>query len=100
MSDTYTLIEILNDSPEFADWPPWKRSAVLGADDVVYAPAIVGGSELAVSVRAAYDGTPAYRIHGHMFFPTSWLVKEYPDTREVCEKIERVVRSSPPDSAA
>lgn len=72
--------------------PEWFRSAALAEDGTVYAPAVVAGNELAVTMAATYDGVSALVSDHHVYLPTDWLAREYPVVADICEKIAQKTR--------
>ncbi|MFJ7792905.1 hypothetical protein [Pseudomonas sp. NPDC096950] len=79
--------------------PRWQRSAGLGDDGTVYAPAAMGGNEQAVMLCAGYDGITLVSYLNHVFVSTDWLAKEYPQLEGLCEAIVKKVNKIA-DSAA
>lgn len=71
--------------------PRWQRSAGLGDDGTVYAPAVIGGEEQTMMLCAAYNGVTVVNYLNHLFVSTNWLAKEFPHLQEVCEAIVRKV---------
>ena len=72
--------------------PRWLRSAGLAEDGTVFVPAAITGNEQAAILSASWDGSSMALHLNHAFLPCSWVVREHPNTREACEKIERKVR--------
>ncbi|MNV27958.1 hypothetical protein D3C71_1191280 [compost metagenome] len=65
--------------------PAWKRT--LGVSEEtgeVFVPAAMAG-EQNVLLCAAYDGTTVASNHGHVYVPASWLSREFPATKDLCE---------------
>ncbi|WP_440985135.1 hypothetical protein ACQHIH_18580 [Xanthomonas sontii] len=65
--------------------PAWKRT--LGVSEEtgeVFVPAAMAG-EQDVLLCAAYDGTTVASNHNHVYVPASWLSREFPDTKELCD---------------
>ena len=76
--------------------PKWARSAAIDADGTVWVPAVVAGSEMAVFLCAGYDGTKALVVGKHAYYPSEWVKREFPDARELVEKIERRLKQELP----
>lgn len=74
--------------PATETWPQWQRSLLVSEDGTVFMPAAAAGNESTVVARAAYDGIPAAKFHGHLYFPTNWLAREYPKIADICAKAE------------
>ncbi|MCE9561862.1 MAG: hypothetical protein K8U57_07395 [Planctomycetes bacterium] len=72
----------------------WQRSAALSDDGRVFAPAAVAGNEQQVLYCAMWDSVPVVMEYGHAYVPTAWMIREYPDTLEVCTLIESKVRGA------
>lgn len=75
------------------DEPEWVRTAGYAENGDVFAPSAITGNEKVAFMCAAFDGVPMFVLDGHPFFPTHWLATEYPETAELCTKIEARVRS-------
>lgn len=73
--------------------PRWVRSMGISDDGVVFVPAAMAGNEQAVFLCTAYDGTASVTYLNHVFVSSTWLAKEYPDTRELCEIMENRARA-------
>ena len=75
----------------------WKRSAGIedGTGDV-FVPAVIAGNEMIVFLCAGYDAEPAAYLDKHLFVRASWMAKEFPGLRDICEKIEANVRGWTP----
>ena len=71
--------------------PQWLRSAAIDSDGTIYAPGVMVG-EMQALLCASYDGTPMILDDTHAYFPTPWLMREFPETAEECRKIERRVK--------
>ena len=70
--------------------PKWARSAAIDDNGDIFVPAAIAGSETAVFFCLGWDGgEPAVWDSKHLFVRASWLAKEFPLTREVCEKITK-----------
>lgn len=69
--------------------PRWKFCAAIDDKNTVFAPAGIVGNEQAVMMCAAFDGIPAVISKHHIYLPTTWLIREYPDWAEVFHSIER-----------
>ena len=72
----------------------WQRSAALSDDGIVFAPAAIAGDEQKVFYAAMWEAIPVVTEYGHSYVPTNWMVREYPDTLEVCTLIESKVRGA------
>ena len=72
----------------------WQRSAALSDDGIVFAPAAIAGDEQKVFYAAMWEAIPVVTEYGHSHVPTNWMVREYPDTLEVCTLIESKVRGA------
>ena len=78
--------------PGYKKTPLWKRSAAIDDQGDVWVPAVIAGSEKIVFLCAGYDGEPAVIESKHLFVRASWMAREFPETREVCEKITKRMR--------
>ena len=76
------------ENPEGKKIPKWMRTLGISAEQTVFVPAAIGGNELTVSLCTAYDGTAMVTYRNHVFVPSAWLSKEFPDARELCEVME------------
>jgi hypothetical protein len=74
--------------------PKWKRTLAVSDDGTVYMPAAAAGDENAVGMCASYDGVSAVVIQRHLFLPTSWLTREYPEVADICANAEAKARES------
>lgn len=66
--------------------PAWMRT--LGVSEEtgeVFVPAAMAGNEQNVLLCTAYDGTIVASNHNHVYVPASWLSREFPDTKELCD---------------
>lgn len=79
--------------------PRWQRSAGLGDDGTVYAPAAMAGNEQAIMLCAGYDGVALVSYLNHVFVSTDWLSKEYPHLEGLCESIARKVKKIADEAA-
>lgn len=83
----------------FKEWQ--KLSFYDDEHDRVYLPAaVVGSNEMVVFFCASHDGVGMIRDGGHLYVPTDWMAKEYPDTAEVCRLVEERVRAAMKESSA
>lgn len=80
-------------NPEGWDKPEWMRCAGLSDSGDVYVPGVIAGNESMVYMCAGFDGEPVVFCEEHLYVRSNWMRREYPDTSEVLEKIERNVRS-------
>ncbi len=71
--------------------PIWMRSAGIKEDGTVFIPGAIAGTEMEIILCASYDGTPVVHYLDHAYFPSKWMMKEFPDVAELCEKIEKSV---------
>jgi hypothetical protein len=82
--------------------PQWHFSAAINDNGIVFAPAAIVGNEQRIMLCAAFDGGPAVIKKGHVYLPTDWLIKEFPDWAEVFRAIERrakkEITTSEPDN--
>lgn len=74
------------------DLPQWQRSAGIDADGTVYVPACIAGHEHIVTLCAFHDGVTVILHQEHPYIPSTWMAREYPPVRDLCEKIERRLR--------
>ena len=65
--------------------PKWQRTYCVDEKGNLYLPADIAGDSTAVTMAAAYDGISAVVIHNHAYFPTSWLAREFPGCKEICD---------------
>jgi hypothetical protein len=75
--------------PQGTQEPRWKFCAAINDKNTVFAPAAIAGNEQAIFLCDSFDGVPAVISKHHVYLPTAWLVKEYPDMAEVFYSIER-----------
>ena len=80
-------------NPEGRNKPERMRSAAISDEGHIYVPAVIAGNEKMVFLCAVFDGTPVVVCDEHLFVRSDWMLKEFPNTREVLEKIEINVRS-------
>lgn len=65
--------------------PAWKRTLGISEETgEVFVPAAMAG-EQNVLLCASYDGTAVATNHSHLYVPASWLSREFPDTKELCD---------------
>lgn len=72
-----------------ADFPEWMRSAGIDGDGTVWVSAAIAENERAVVLCALHDGEPMQLVDDHAFVRSSWMRREYKDTSEVLDTIER-----------
>lgn len=72
--------------------PKWALRAALDLDGTVFVPAVIAGSEAKVFWCAGYDGVRSVVSWKHAYFPADWMAREFPNTKDTVEKIERRVR--------
>ena len=71
-------------------YPLWLRSAALGVDGKVYVPAALGDEdEPNVLMSFMHEGRSGAFRDGHFYVPSDWLASNYPETAELCSKIEQ-----------
>lgn len=87
-----TFFEFMSESG--CGMPTWRRSAGIDEEGRVYAPAALAGNEQRVFLCASWDGVPMASHLKHVYLPTTWLAREHPDLREVCERIETLVHGA------
>jgi len=76
------------EQPEGKKIPKWMRTfGVSENGGEVFVPAAIAGNEQKIFLCVAYDGTPSAQNHKHLYVPASWLSKEFPDTKELCDLI-------------
>jgi hypothetical protein len=93
MNTDIRIIEF--NSPSDSKIPKWKRTLAVSHDGTtIYMPAAVAGNETKIGMCASYDGVSAAVIHKHLFLPTSWLTREYPDIADICANAEAKARES------
>jgi hypothetical protein len=75
--------------------PKWQRRAAIAGDGTIFIPAIVAGGENTVFLCAGYDGTRVVYHSGHLYVPSDWVKREFPQVADVALKIEgRVAEAS------
>lgn len=74
--------------------PKWMRSAGLSEDGVVFVPGAMAANEMEVILCAGYDCTPVVTYLKHAYFPSTWLAAEFPEAKELCQKIEANIRNA------
>ena len=67
--------------------PEWLRSSAMDRKGRIYVPAVIGGSEDLVMLKATYDGTPVVISEDHLYVPIDWLIEEHPEDRGDLEHI-------------
>ena len=72
--------------------PTWLRTVFVAADGTVFAPAELGG-RLAY-LCALHDGVRIVSSRRHVYVPTTWLRREYPDTAAVLDRLEAQMRTA------
>lgn len=70
------------------NFPKWVRSVGISEDGTVFVPAAIAGNEQEVFLCTAYDGAAVATYRNHVFVPATWLAKEFPDAKELCEIME------------
>lgn len=80
--------------PNHKKLPAWQRSAAINDNGVVFAPAIICDNENKVFLCAGFDGEQCLMNDGHVYFRTSWLKQEFPDTKDIMEQIESKMRGT------
>ena len=85
---------IVFNSPPGPAIPKWKRTLAVSDDGTVYMPAAAAGNENEVGMRASFDGVSAVVISKHLFLPTNWLTREYPDVADICANAEAKAREA------
>lgn len=73
--------------PEGTKLPEWARSYGIAENGQVFVPAAIGGKESDVVMCLGYEGTEHRVYLDHTFVPADWLASEFPESRELCEKI-------------
>lgn len=73
--------------------PRWLASAAMAPDGTVFVPAAYAGDEHKVKLCAVFDGETILEKGGHIYVPSGWLAREYPDTADLCELIGRRVKA-------
>ncbi len=68
--------------------PEWQRSAAIDREGTVFAPAAITDREEAAFLGALQDGVPLLESDGHIFLPTWWIRREFPDVADICGAIE------------
>ncbi|PHN33537.1 hypothetical protein [Pseudomonas sp. ICMP 561] len=76
------------ENPEGKKIPKWMRTLGVSEDHSIFVPAAIGGNEMSVSLCTAYDGTAMVTYRNRVFVPSTWMSKEFPDTRELCEVMD------------
>ena len=74
--------------------PKWTRMAGVLEDGRVFVPAIIAATEQKVWLCASFDGVGMLRDGQHNYYPVDWIIKEFPQVREIAEKIERKAREA------
>ena len=72
--------------------PKWVRRAAIDADGIIYIPAVAVGGEMEVFLCAGYDGTRVVFDGKHGYYPSHWLKREFPKSKELIEKVERRIK--------
>jgi hypothetical protein len=72
--------------------PTWLRTVFVAADGTVFAPAELGG-RLAY-LFALHDGVRVVSSRRHVYVPTAWRRREYPDTAAVLDRLEAQMRAA------
>jgi hypothetical protein len=72
----------------------WQRSAAMSEDGNVFVPAAIAGNEKRVFLSATWDSIPIVMEYGHLYVPKNWMIREFPETLEVCTLIESKVRTA------
>ena len=75
-----------------AKWPKWKRMVFVDDEGAIYVPAEVADNETAVMLAASWDGVPVMHCKGHLFAPTWWIKREYPNDKQLLQIIAKVER--------
>lgn len=75
-------------NPPGHDLPQWQRSACMDSEGVIYAPAGIFGDEARANLCAIWDGVACVFYEDHVYLPTCWLAKHYPDDSDVITAIE------------
>ncbi len=82
----------LGSDPTVRRIPEWIRSAALADDGRVYMPAAACGNETQALLAAGFDGVDMLMDDNHLYLPTDWMAREYPNLADLCAKIERTVK--------
>jgi len=77
--------------------PEWFRSAGITENGKIFVPAAIAGDESEVALCLLYDGTESYTHLNHIYVPADWMVREFPNTQELCEKISSSVHATHTD---
>ena len=73
--------------------PKYMRLAALGEDGQVYiSSSIASDNHEMVFMCASFDGISAIVNENHIYYPSTWIAREFPKSKELAEKIERIVR--------
>ncbi len=67
--------------------PKPGRTAGITKDNKLFLWAGYGGNENAVVMCAGYDGIGFEIFEDHAYMPEDWMVQEYPQLKDLCEKI-------------
>ena len=67
----------------------WQRSAGFNIETKdVFVPAAIAGDEKKIGFCASHDGESFVIMYDHFFVRSAWMKREFPETTDVCEKIE------------
>jgi hypothetical protein len=90
------LLWFFVDNPPGHNIPRWSRSVALASDGTIFAPAaMTDDSEKAVFLKAGWDGNiPAVVDQGHVYLPTWWIAREYPEVADICGMMESKIKSN------
>jgi len=72
----------------------WARRAAVSSDGIIYIPGAIAGGEMNVFLCASYDGTSAVLDGDHVYYPSDWLKREFPESKDVVELIERRIKET------
>lgn len=81
------------ENPPGHDRPQWQRSACVDIEGDIYAPAGLFGDEARAHLCAMWDGVSCVFREDHVYLPTYWLAKHYPDDSDLVAIIEVKVDS-------
>lgn len=81
-------------NPDVAHLPEWKREAALAADGTVFMPAFFCGAENIVFLAVQNYEIPIILSGDHLLVPTDWVVKSFPDNKELKALAESVRRGA------
>jgi hypothetical protein len=81
-------------NPKGANIPLWKRTSAMAEDKTVFMSASFCGPENIVFIATCNDGIPIILDGDHLFVPTEWVIKSFPNNKDLKDLAEVTRRTT------